>query len=499
MFYNLAISDKDFGNSYNFPNTKMSKALGYGAALMTSNKLHIKENELSILQDIIRIYGETKTLHSQIVLQTLQYRDCAPEAISGELRTRNDKPHNLATDKHNFYSYVHPVIGALFIPSIKLLDEHMLIANLGYIVKCKNDGKPIMTKPDFELYWDLITDRNDHACSMESAIKDIKNRYILQKTLWECVLNLRQGRYYNDRLADFLLAIENCRSNVYDAPDLTYVKDEGTILRRLLSAFSLRPTIVSTTRLYGLIGQSPYTYGSAGSASGQLTSSGITQVTTVPMVTLRLPLNISNKQMGVSLEEALTQPQWFVENKMIIPKSQQIMHSRDVLFFYVGRRFKTVNITRLNMPYNFSNLPMTIAGWEALNDHIVNYEPTMTIFNDTYNLRSVVIVDCSPTKKNLIVGCSAGIITKRDWTSGRIRQDYLLYDPQGSAEMFKGTGGEYVRNNPITTIPGYTSLNASDIGGVESFSKRASTRGTIFVYEKSRDGNNPFTGECNNQ
>ena len=38
----------------------------------------------------------------------------------------------------------------------------------------------------------------------------------------------------------------------FDAADLAYVKDEGTILRKLFAAFSLRPTIVQTVPYYGI-------------------------------------------------------------------------------------------------------------------------------------------------------------------------------------------------------------------------------------------------------
>ena len=488
-FFNMAISDVgDVNQLYNIPNTMMRKTFGYGPTMFTSDKLIVIENELAIVNDIIRLHGETKALHSQIILQTLNYKDCAPEALTGSLKYKsNGAAENLATDKHNFYSFVHPVIAALFLPQIKLLDEQMLIANLGYIVKCKYEGTQIVTKPDFELYWRLITDPNDNACSFDSAILDLSNRFKLQTYIWDSVLNLRQGRYYNDKLADFLLAIENCRNNVYDAPDLTYVKDEGSILRKILSAFSLRPTIVSTSRLYPSSGLA---YGNV--PQGHLSSFGITQVTTVPIISLRLPLRINGNTPARSLEEALTQPQWFVENKMIIPKAQNIIYSDAVIFFYVGRRFQTVNVARFAHPYNFSNLPMTIAGWEALNDHVVNYEPVMNILNDVYHLRSVVFVDTSESKKGLIIGCSAGIVVPTGAIG--LRNMYVLYDPQGSASMFENQAHQLVRNDPITEIPGEAPLNDGP-ESVKSFWTRASTRGTIFVYQRvpGVGGDNPFT------
>ena len=473
----LAFTDRDAKMGLpSLPHTKLSKTLGYGAVLATADKLHYKESELPVLKEILEHYGQTKTLHSQIVIQTLTYRDCAPEALTGVMKE----------DRHNYYSYVHPVIAALFFPKVNILESHMLIANLGYIVKSKHEGRPLMTQPDMELYWDLITDPNEHACSSASPLVDLKNRFLLQTRVWDSVLNLRQGKYYNERLSEFLLAIDNCRTNIYDAPDLTYVKDEGTILRRMLSAFSLRPTIVSTTRLWGTFGTTAF-----GVSSDPLSMAGITNVTTVSMIPLRLPLNISSRTTtAVAIDEALTQPQWFVENKMIVPKAQSIIHSRDVLFFYVGRRFKTINITRLNTPYNFTTLPMTVAGWEALNDTIVNFETTMTIMDDVYQLRSVVLVERSPSKKNLIVGCSAGIFIPRDLEEDRIDEGAFIYDPQGAGEMWKDVGTGYGRLPPVREVPVESPFNNG--GTIESLSQRARTRGTIFMYVKKQEGSHPY-------
>jgi hypothetical protein len=474
MFVNLLYVEKSpYSELMTLPSTKMSRTLGYGASVLAqADKLNISEKELPHVQKIMEMYSTTRSLHSQVVLQSLTYRDCAPEALMGEFKS----------DKHQRYSYVHPVVAALFLPRINFLDEHMLIANIGYIVKCKHEGQPIMTKPDFELYNDMIRDPNDGACSMDSAIKDIHQRFDLQTRLWDSVLNLRQGKYYAPGMNEFLTSIDRCRSNVYDAPDLTYVKDEGAILRRLLSAFSMRPTIVSTTRLYGMLGTNPQ-----GFSSSPASMMGIGQMTTVPMVTLRLPLKITNANNAVDIQEALTQPQWFVENKMIVPKSQAIIHSRDVLFFYVGRRFQTINISRVNTPCNFTALPMTVAGWEALNDMTVNYSQTIQVLNDLFRLRSVVVVDSSPTKHKLIIGCSAGVVTED--------KSYLLYDPQGAGELFESSGGSgFVANAPITEIPSKTPFNAGH--GVESFYQRASTRGTIFMYQKVTTGRGALSCGC---
>nr|QBK88784.1 MAG: major core protein [Mimivirus LCMiAC01] len=473
MFVKLILTERKYTGVYDLPNTKMSKTLGFGQFLTSVGKLNIKDKEMPILKDILDMYGQTTSLHRQVILQHLAYSDCSPEALTGKFKA----------DKHNVYSYVHPIMAAMFLPKIPVLDEHMLIANIGYIIKCKHEGRPIMTKPDAELYWDMITDPNDLACDMESPIKDIKNRYDLQTRIWDDVMNLRQGRYYNNTMNNFLAAVEKCRTSIYDAPDLTYLSDEGSILRKILSAFSLRPTIVSTSRLYGSIRDPMY--------GSHVAAPGVTQLTTIPMITIRLPLEISGRPISISLEEGLYRPQWYVEDGVIIPKTQRIVHSRDIIFFYVNRRYQTVNLTRLRMPFNFSSLPATVAGWESLNTQMVTYDPVMRILNDTYRLRSVVLIEHSPAKKNLIIGCSAAIISpSMSDVTGRESESAFLYNPQAAGLKFRenGSDAEYRQNTPVTWLPMNRSLNGSH----ESFEYMTKTRGTIFMYEKYREGDHPL-------
>jgi len=467
-FVNMVLSDKTFSaNTLNLPTGSMSRTLGYNFDAMVGDRLRVKNNEMDVLQEILRFHAETKALHSQIVVQSLTYVDCAPEALTGEYDRK----------KHNLYSYIHPVIAALFLPRIRYLDEHLLIANVAHIVKCRHESKPIQTQPEFELYWDLITDPNEVACitNKDAPMVDLRNRVILQTKLWESVLNLRQGNYYTERISDLMVALDNCNNNIFDAPDFAYVKDEGTILRRLLGAFSLRPTIVSIRPYYGI---------SAGNYS--LNSMAMVQVTTIPIVTLRLPLNIQNKNVSIHLNEALEQLQWYVENKMIVPKSQSIVYSRDVLFFYANRRYQSINFGSLNAPFNFTALPATVTGFETINTCNINYQSRINVGNDYFQLRSVVLVERSHVNKDLIIGSTAAVVVPSDPSLGRIDKTYLLYDPQGAGEQFE-YANRFVSNKPITTIPGVTPYHANTLGGVESFDRRAQSRGTIFVYVKEQN------------
>ncbi len=470
-----------FGNQ--IPTSNMAKTLGYDDFLAKTATLSVKPDELGSIEEIVNLYGITKPIHAQVVLQSLTYEDCGAEALVGKYDAA----------KQNVYSYISPIIAAMFIPKIKLFDERMLMANIGYIVSCKAKSQRIQTLPDFNLYWSMISDPNDTACHEINAVQDLKNRFALQTNIWDAVLNIRQGKYfYNDPngLAKFMLALESCRNVIHDAPDLTYIKDEGTILRRILSAFSLYPTYVSVSRMMGMMVGT-----TMGFPTSPLEAAGFSNITRIPMITLRLPLKLSKNDVNMSLDDALVQPQWFVENKTIVPKTLQIIHSNDCIIFYVGRRYQTINIARMTMPYNFTNLPMTISGVESLNTYPVNAPKIMEIINDSYALRSVVIVETVPIgNKNVIVGSSTLILRPSDPLNGVYQDICYWYNPQRAGTPFPdtapGANPAYFRDAPITVIPTSTSFNPNP--NVESFDEKAMTRGTIFIYKKISNETSPF-------
>lgn len=470
MFINLIVSDRSYPypNLYNIPSTPMSRALGYSIDAVMGDKLSFSEAEAGDLQAILTKCAEYKQLHSQLVMQSLMYRDCAPEALTGEF----DRKKNLA------FNFVHPVIAALFLPKIRYLEEHIILASIANIVKTKSEGKPISTLPEYELYWDMITDPNQTACVAEGhkAISDLKQRTILQTRLWESVMYLRQGKYYMDDLGKFMSAIENCQNSIFDAPDLTYIRDEGTILRRILNAFSLRPTVVSVAPLFG----SPTTAFPMHSAP-----LSYTQVTTIPMINMRLPMNITGGTTQVALREALNQPQWFIEGKTLVPKTQTIVYSRDVLFFYANRRFKSMNFMSLNQPYAFNALPQTLSGIESINKATIQFEPEMIVGDDTFILRSVVVVESARTDtgKEFITGCNALISIPINPTNGIYQDTHIIYDPQLAGSLVPDQSGVYGPLPPITYVEMAPNPFSTD-PHVESFTERAQTRGTIFMYAK---------------
>jgi hypothetical protein len=435
---------------------EMSKALGFVPASYNFGSMSVKNDELEQLNAIMQLAAMFKELHSQITLQSLLYEDVALGALNGQF----DR------GRVNVFSFVHPVVAALFLPKIKFLDEHMLIASIPHIVQQRREGLELTTQPDYELYMDIATDPSETACSVGKAkpFHDLLNRSQVQVKLWESVLNLRQGKYYTNDLSSFIAAIDACRNSVFDAADLAYVKDEGTIMRKLLSAFSIRPTIVSTAPLYGL-----------SSATSNIASLAATHITTISMITMRIPLLEKSKTTNISLSDSLEQRQLYIHRRQITVKTQQIMYSRDLLIFYIHRRFQTVNLARLTRPYQMAILPITMSAYERLHGAQVNFEFNMTVGTQVFMLRSVVAVETAPTNDNLIISCSALIrIPDTD--------DALEYSPLD----LNGTNAKVIQ--PLKFLP----INSPLYSNSPSMYKKASTRGTLFVYvcDQTVSGNN---------
>jgi hypothetical protein len=470
-FLRFALSDSRMNqtNIFNVPNTEMSKALGYSSVISLGDKLHYKEDERVHLETILKLYESTRHLHEQLKLQTITYTDTATQALTG----------NFIRDRHNPYTYVHPVIAALFLPKVRYLEEVMLLGNIGNIIKLKKDGYPITTKPDYELYWAMISDPNDMACAQmrNSPLRDLELRYRVQTKLWESVIALRQGRFYDEKLTEFLQALDKCPNNLFDAPDLSYVRDEGTILRKLLGVFSIRPTVVNIIPEHS-------------SLTGYTPLSITSQITSIPMMTMYLPPRYSTNvpPSRISFNIQLNQQRWFIQNKMIVPKTISIVYSRDVFFLYVPRRFYNMDFAKYTSPFTFSRLPVTLSGTEKLNDSEFGFEWDIDIFGNRFELRSVVFVDVSKENDNIIIGTSAGIVSLLDPDRNQYIDTCYVYSPQDVYKMaYDHNQGLLTEPSPLYYIEKFdtTEVLINNIPEqVESFVERAVKRGTIFMYAK---------------
>jgi|LauGreDrversion4_2_1035121.scaffolds.fasta_scaffold100115_2 hypothetical protein len=441
------------------PSTNMMKVLGSINVDFQGFALKLNDNDYKFLQEILKLYSASRPLHAQVLLQSMQYRDCDFEALTGEYKRELG---------HRPTESIHPVIAAMFLPKIEELETHFLHSNIAGIVKARYNGESLTNRPDYELFYALTNDPNDVVCDNRSSIQDLLNRAQVQNQLWNCVLNLRNGQYYNAVFRDFVGSVDMCRLNKQDNPDLVYGRYDGTILKRLLSAFSFRPTIVSTTPVYNIVNLNPY----------QQNVRPV--VTAVPMINLRLPPTI-NDSTPISLGDALDQHQYFLENGAMIPRHTSLIYSRGVLFFFVDRR---ANVIRYNdmQPFNIARLPLSVSGFERLNDREVDYKDEITIRSDVYQLRSVVLaeVNRNAPERNLVVGSSTLIMNHADPANGIFTPEYLHYDPISVSDAVE-VGGQLVARKPVTEINGTPGV------GFTSFYEMARQRGIIFMYKLHKD------------
>jgi hypothetical protein len=459
-----ALQDKNKDDLYNqgYPvaNTNLSRALG---TLQTENinGLNVEQADFPYLQEIIKQNALSKPLHASVVMQHYLYTEFAGEAMMGTFEP----------NKHNPSCHVNAVVAALFLPKIEVIEHTFLLANISHIVRCRYEKKPILTAPDYILLHSLISDTNDVVCDIDSPFKDLKNRTLLQETLWQSVYALRNGRYFDCISAQFMSAVDNCKLSNTDAPDMIYLGDEGTIMRRLLQAFSFRPIVVSTMPYFGVV--------TTNVANLPVLRN---RVSALPMITVRLPLLTLNESpdSSISLVDSLVQPQYYLENNTLVPKQQQILYSRGVVIFHVPRRTQQPNFASMVEPNNWRSLLPTISHFERANTRFVNAENTFAIGagtpNQEFRLKSVVSLNVNPMLPDLIIGTSALLVENND--NSPVSR-YFMYNPQMSSLKRFETGsndGSFVVQPPITVID-YSSSDET-----KSFRDIAGKYGTLFVY-----------------
>lgn len=394
-------------NSIEFdrPYTEMTRALGFEpASLNLGSKMVVKPDEMEHLQGILQLNGLYKELHNQVSLQSLVYTDCSLRAINGIAdRTRT-----------NMFSFIHPIVAALFIPKIEKIDNHFIQASISNIVAQKYNGNELTTLPDYELFTDISVDPSETACTggKSKPFADLLARCQVQVKLWEAVLNLRQGKYYSNDLNSFILAIDSCKSNVFDAADFAYVKDEGSILRKLFGVFSFRPTLVNTSPIVGI--------NDLATNCSSLAGINTAHLTTVSMLCMRISQANLNSRFNVNpnqpiqLSSALYRQQLFAYKGRIETKQQEVLYSSGVIVFYVHRRYHQVDSTIQQNPYIVATLPMTMSSYERINQHPVDFSTMLSLPQQAFSLKSVVCLETTNIgnvgnvgSQDLIIGCNA--------------------------------------------------------------------------------------------
>lgn len=461
----------------------MAKFLGYsdlrGQMLRLEPKDHSKLNELKMM------YDQTLVLHASVKNQMFNYRDCAAEALTGSY-DRN---------KHDVNVSIHPIIAMLFLPKIDYIEKRMLYTNIARMILSRGQAylkgtnfhlqagvAPGEIDAEFELAHDIAYDPNALEQFMDhTPITNIIKRYRCQVELYKTVQLLRQGRYYStgygqdDGISGFIRVINEQDWTFFDSPDLYHVQDEGTILRKLLAVFSVRPTFTQLTSFgqrYGL--------GHTG-----LANLAKTRLMNIPIVNLKLPLDLTGTSVPqqISLARALNQTDTFIEHRTIVPKNKSVIYSNNVCFFYANRKYQSVNFTQLDctLSMRFMALPTPVMNTTKTNTTQIVFDDNLRIGRDWFEIRSVCVLQRPPLSGIDIPTGSSAMIRHKD-ASGQL--SFFHYNPSGASIQFydnslAGPGSQYRANDPITYIPEY---NNSPNG--MGFKNEAQERGVIFFYTK---------------
>jgi hypothetical protein len=434
-------------NEVMLPMTNLMKMLGSVSVDYQGFNSKLNDNDYKYLQEILKLFASSRPLHAQVVLQSIQYTDCAIEAVTG-----NYKPEF----GHKPGDSVHPVVAALFFPKIDLLEKHFLHSNIAGIVKARYSGESLTNQPDYELFYALTNDPNDVVCDNRSTVLDLLNRAQVQNQLWNSVLNLRNGQYYNASFRDFVGSVDMCRLNKNDTPDLIYGRYDGTILKRLLSTFSFRPTVVATAPIYTPSALNPY----------QQNVRPV--VTAIPMFNIRLP---ANTDVDIDFSKTVNLNQTFLENGALVTRSTDMIYSRGVLFFFIDRRSNMMKFEQLPL-FNPTRLPVALSGFERINSTSVIVPPSFPHRNETYSLRSVIVAETNNlaingvnTGDNYVIGSSAMVRKIATATTPDTHYYYRAMKPMQS---------------PSGLVP------CGDID-IQEFYSTAKTRGLVFMYDSTTE------------
>ena len=444
------------------PFTPMSRALGYQPQnySYSTGEMKVNSNQMDQLNEIVKINKLTTDLHNQVQLQSLVYTDVAISAITSQVEK----------NQVNVYSHIHPILVALFLPKIPILEERMLLTSLAKLITIRKEGTGFQTNPEVQFFEDLCKDPVESLCTTEiEPFTDLLKRCVVQTQLWNLVLNLRQGKYYAGDLNQFLTAIDDCRNVTFDAPDFTHVKDLGTILRKLFGCFSFRPILVDTSPV--------------GNIQTSLILNPVASIhasfqTNLPMIVVRLPAyDPNNVGDDVDLNKQLSKQELFSKHKQIVVKQQDIIYCTEVLVFYVPRRHFNNQALKINKPYSFSTLPVSTASFEKLNKTNVICPDTIVLPGNTaqsFSLKSIVVVETIASQliddDEIIVGCST--IVKVDDEMSLYYEPLCFSDETVSSGSGASTCGVYIY--PIK------SFKINDVQAC--YSDLTQQKGSLYVY-----------------
>lgn len=475
----MTLHDKDIRSL--MPFTPLSKALGYRpqhAAYMTG-EMKVSGNEMEHVNRIVKCHHENAQLAQRIQLQSLVYDDTELCALNGTVDRYQ---------VNDVYSYIDPLLFALFIPKFDSLERRMLLTSIAKMIVTRKEGKTFQTQPEVDLFEDLCKDPSETQCTTEIApYKDISKRCEVQAALWHCVLSLRQGRYYCNETSNLMHKLEACKNVIFDSPDFSFVKDVGHMVRKLFGVFSYRPIHIMTEPAQPVL--------NLGFSTSHMAELSVGVETTIPIMTCRMtseghdatPTPGSSGKEMINFETAVKgRNNIYMKGKHMVVKRQTVIHCNGVLVFYVPRRHHGLTSSSSYVYGTMipKELPITTTTLERVNNHEICYCTSVTLDRgQRLNLRSVVVIETlynelfGENGREVIVGTSAMVLPKEnDKGCG------YYYSPiDGKCDPSTLTDANYDKISPITAI------------NADNFKSQATKYGTLFVYEsETSETNTPY-------
>jgi len=437
-----------------------------------SMKDNLSSGDFAKIQDIVRLETENKNLYQQIVLQSVQYKDCDVIATSGKFDQ----------ERHNPMAHVHPLVAALYLPKFDILDRTTLHAHLAGIVRARYNREPLLNQVDKELFENIIYTNRREVCSMNPA-EDLYRRVKLQYALWENVMALRTGRYYNIN-SNLVNALDQCHLT-HVSPSNTVVNDEGASARRIFGSFGLNTILFKLSTNPQMMAANV----NLGSSLFVPTTVQEERASYDAVITIDMADQKTRNGAPYDFRQALSQNTYYLDEKdRYISVQTDVVAVYKLLTFYVPRRKTAVvqrqtigqNSIASQLQINFNQLPLTISGLSELNAYPV-IAPMLIPIGNAFMLRkrSVLVTETvvyqSPSDPNTmaeLVTSTSAIIYKDD-------NEVLYYNPTGVLSTvsgdYKGPGahgatGTVVANGVGSIAPYAPNVPQTVIGRPDPFS-----------------------------
>lgn len=309
--------------------------------------------------------------------------------------------------------------------------------------------------------------------------QDLLLRTQIQGAVWKSVTMLRYGKYFDCSSNDFDVAINNCKINAYnDTPDFLSIGDEASIVRRLLSSFALRPTVIKTT----IVPSHNLSYPLRPEGSGI-----DIRVESAPMLTFRLgffnnPQQAqaqllaqgqpqTQQQSNRSIKDVLKSQQYVYdrETRMVVPSFIEVIYSRNVLIINIPRRNYRIDYRNLVDPgATWHTLPRVFAGIDQANLLPVDVPEVLDQVGegsggDDFNLTSAILINThnlgsgeDPNSKPYIVGYSALLKVENTKTTTALNKTEGTYFEYNPKSMFDSRPDGVINpvQVPVSGMPG---------------------------------------------